>query len=93
MIRGDHWRRHSDVLTPFEDCIADELTRGNPDTAAAQAALRYARRAARLAAMLHEVLDREAIAMSWPEIVAMRDVMERAKLILDEESEAARRGE
>jgi hypothetical protein len=78
----------SDVLTPFEDCITDELTRGNPDTAAAKAALRYARRAARLACALSDILDpcgtvdRE-----------MRDVMESAKRILDEESEAARRGE
>jgi len=78
----------SDVLTPFLEAEADELTRGNPDTAAAKAALRYAHRVTRLACALSDILDpcgtvdRE-----------MRDVMERAKLILDEESEAARRGE
>jgi hypothetical protein len=81
-----------DVLTPFEECVSDELSRGNPDAPASVAALRYARRVSRLAIVLHELLERDALATSWPEVVAMRDSMERARQVLDEESEAARTG-
>lgn len=78
MCQGDLGER--DVLTPFEECVTDELTRGNPDAAAAQAALRYARRASRLALALHD-------------LISSRSTPEEASRVLREESEAVLRGE
>jgi hypothetical protein len=75
------------VLTPFEDCVTDELTRGNPDTAAAQAALRYARRVERLAMVLHDLLD----ALDHDALTGQSVLQARAVLI--QESVAAARGE
>lgn len=78
-----------DVLTPFEECALDELTRGNPDTAAAQAARVYANRVARLALVLYELLEELDGEMLPP---ASRQLATQACEVLNQESEAAARG-
>lgn len=78
------------VLTPFEECAIDELTRGNPDAPAARAAGIYANRVARLALVLHELIEHvensHVNADECPEL-------NLARIVLEQESVAAARFE
>lgn len=92
MCQGDLGERT--VLTPFEECALDELMRGEGGTPAGI----YARRAARLADALHEVLKvirLEEQTGVWRQDVTpkVRAAADQAELILEQESAAAARGE
>jgi hypothetical protein len=78
------------LITPFEDCALDELTRGNPDAPASRAARIYANRVARLAIALNDLLDELDGAELPP---GAEQLAAQARDVLIQESVAAGRGE
>jgi len=78
------------ILTPFEECALDELTRGNPDAPAARAARIYVNRVARLAIVLNDLLEELEGEELHP---VARQMAAQARDVMIQESIAAARGE